>query len=76
MIGPSAWVPLLVGEGLVVDVSALIDSQLQRDLFPVAWEMVILGDVMAGLPLELQGNVLYRNSELVLKAVIRPGWID
>jgi maltose-binding protein MalE len=65
VFGASSWAPRLVGEGRVVDVSGLIDSQLQRDLFPVAWQLAVLGDVMAGLPLELQGIVLFRNSALV-----------
>ncbi len=73
LVGPSLWGPLLAEEGLVIDVSAFIDPQLQRDLFPVAWDQVILGDVMTGLPLELQGNVLYRNSSLVPRQSSRLG---
>lgn len=65
LIGPSRWGPSLAADGLVSDISALIDSQLQRDLFPVAWDQVVRGSVMTGMPLELQGNVLYRNTVLV-----------
>jgi ABC-type glycerol-3-phosphate transport system substrate-binding protein len=65
LVGPSTWGPLLVERDAVIDVSAFIDPQLQNDLYPVAWAQVISGEVMTGLPLELQGNVLYRNSTLV-----------
>ncbi|MEJ2013004.1 MAG: hypothetical protein P8X64_12380 [Anaerolineales bacterium] len=65
LIGPSDWGPLLVQEEGVVDVSAFIDPQLQNDLYPVAWSQVVYNEVMTGLPLELQGRVLYRNSSLV-----------
>lgn len=65
LFGPSTWGPLLVKNEGTVDVSAFIDPQLQNDLYPVAWAQVIWGEVMTGLPLELQGNVLYRNSTLV-----------
>jgi ABC-type glycerol-3-phosphate transport system substrate-binding protein len=65
LIGPSDWGPLLVQEEGTVDVSAFIDPQLQNDLYPVAWSQVVYQEVMTGLPLELQGVVLYRNSDLV-----------
>jgi ABC-type glycerol-3-phosphate transport system substrate-binding protein len=65
LFGPSEWGPLLVQQDGVVDVSAFIDPQLQNDLYSVAWSQVAFGDVMTGIPLELQGRVLYRNSNLV-----------
>jgi len=65
LIGPSDWGPILVRQDAVVDVSAFIDPQLQNDLYPIAWSGVIYNEVMTGLPLELQGRVLYRNSNLV-----------
>lgn len=65
LIGPSSWSPLLVEQGGVSDVSAFIDTQLQRDLYPIAWSQVDYGGMTTGLPLELQGVVLYRNASLV-----------
>ena len=65
LIGPSSWGPLLVEQDGVTDISAFIDAQLQRDLYPIAWSQVDYDGTTAGLPLELQGIVLYRNASLV-----------
>lgn len=65
VLGPSAWGPILWGRGWLADLSTRVDDNLQRDLHPAAWSQSRYQGALVGLPLELQGTVLFRNADLV-----------
>ncbi len=61
LIGPSAWGPGLYERGDILDLGALIDAELEEDVFRAAWAQSRFDFKDMGLPLELKGVVLYRN---------------
>lgn len=63
-IAPSSWGPELAQSGLVVDLSQLPVDQIRSVIQPLAWDQVEVAGRIIGLPIQLQGNVLYRNREL------------
>jgi ABC-type glycerol-3-phosphate transport system substrate-binding protein len=64
LIGPSRWGPELYEQGEILDLSALIDAELQEDVYPAAWAQARSDVAVLGLPLELMGVLLYRNRAL------------
>lgn len=63
-MGPSTWGPELIQAGLVADLSQLPIEQPQSVLQSLAWSQVEYGTRVLGLPIQLRGNVLYRNRDL------------
>jgi ABC-type glycerol-3-phosphate transport system substrate-binding protein len=64
LIGSSEWGSTWAEESLIRDVSAVVLPEHQEALHAVAWEQVERDGFVTGLPLELQGTVLYRNTSL------------
>lgn len=63
-LGPSSWGPELVQAGMLVDLSQLPVDQLESVVQPLAWNQVEHGGRTLGLPIQMHGNVLYRNRDL------------
>lgn len=64
LIGPSRWGPELFASGNVLDLGALIDPELEEDIYPSAWTQARSDFAVLGLPLEMKGVLLYRNQAL------------
>jgi ABC-type glycerol-3-phosphate transport system substrate-binding protein len=69
LIGKSQWGKLLHEEGLVRNISDRIPPEMVEIIYPVAWESVKTGNTFFGLPLSMEGIVLYRNPEIVDETV-------
>lgn len=65
LIGPSQWGPQLYAQGDLQDLGALIDAEIEQDIYPVAWTQARTDFVVFGLPLEMKGVLLYQNRALV-----------
>lgn len=65
LIGPSSWGVGLWQDGLIAEVSDWITPEFHARVHPLAWKQVEYQDFTIGLPLELEGMLLYRNSQLV-----------
>lgn len=65
LIGKSQWGRQLYKEGLVRIITDRIPSGMVEIVYPVAWESVREGNEYYGLPLSMDGIVLYRNPEIV-----------
>ena len=65
LIGPSEWGRALFAEGMIQDIQDRLRPQLVDTIHPVAWGSVRQGRFILGLPLTMQGVVLYRNTALV-----------
>jgi maltose-binding protein MalE len=68
IIGPSQWGPVLYEQGNILDLGALIDAELEEDIYPAAWSQARSDFAVFGLPLELKGVLLYRNRSLAEEA--------
>ncbi|MEW6567483.1 MAG: extracellular solute-binding protein [Chloroflexota bacterium] len=68
LIGPDTWGPPLSLSGRIQDVADLFAPGLRQSLQPVAVSQVEYGEVVLGLPLELQGTVLYVNRRVMPQA--------
>jgi ABC-type glycerol-3-phosphate transport system substrate-binding protein len=66
LIGSADWGPDLFDQGLVVDIQDLVGADLVNTLNPAAVGTTRYGDNMIGLPLNIDGVVLYRNNNIVL----------
>ncbi len=64
LIGPSLWGPALREKGYILNLSPLLDPGMESDVHAIAWTQAAEGSQLFGLPLELQGFVLYRNRTL------------
>lgn len=64
LMGPSSWGAKLYEQGEILDMSALIDAELEEDVYPAAWAQARSDVAVLGLPLELKGVLLYRNRAL------------
>ncbi len=64
VFAPSAWGPWMWSQGWIVDVADRVDEELETNVHPLAWSQVSYQNARIGLPLELQGLVLYRNRAL------------
>jgi ABC-type glycerol-3-phosphate transport system substrate-binding protein len=77
LIGPSRWGPGLYEAGEILDLSALIDAELDEDVFPAAWTQARTDFAVMGLPLELKGVLLYRNRSLAQQSPATVSdWVD
>ena len=62
--GPSTWGPELLQAGMIRDLADQRVDQIRAIVHSLAWSQVIQGDSVLGLPVQLDGDVLYRNREL------------
>jgi maltose-binding protein MalE len=65
LIGKSQWGQQLYEEGLVRNITDRIPTEMVEIIYPVAWNSVQDGNTFFGLPLSMEGIVLYRNPEVV-----------
>ncbi len=61
VFGPSSWGPGLWEEGVVADVSSRAGEGFESRFNPLAWQQVRYQGALLGMPLEMEGVVLYRN---------------
>ncbi len=73
LVGAADWGPSLYDQGLVADLSSLAPQELLDRLNPAGVETGRYKDALLGLPLNLDGIVLYRNG---LIAPIGPATFD
>lgn len=73
LLGPSAWGRELSSRGLIRGLSDSLSSDVLGRIHPMALPQAAPGGGMVGLPLELQGIVLYRNGAIMGD---RPGSVD
>jgi len=64
LIGPSAWGPSLLRDGLIEDVSLRLLSEQRETISELIWSQATSGGETLGLPVRLRGVVLYRNRTL------------
>lgn len=64
LIGPSAWGPSLLREGLIADVSQRLSADQREALPERVWSQASSGAALLGVPVRLRGVVLYRNASL------------
>jgi maltose-binding protein MalE len=69
LLGPSPWGPTLMEDGLIMDLSDYVDSELQRSILPLAWSQTGDRRTILAVPIELHGMVLYRNTGLISERV-------
>lgn len=69
LLGPSEWGPVLHEKGYILNLSPLLDPGMESDVHAVAWSQAAEGSQLFGLPLELQGIVLYRNRTIAAQPV-------
>ncbi|NIS78793.1 MAG: extracellular solute-binding protein [Anaerolineales bacterium] len=65
LLAPSSWGAWLWREGYSLDLSSRIDAELESTIHPLAWNQVTYQDVKIGVPLEVQGVVLFRHRALI-----------
>lgn len=63
-LAPSTWGPELIQSGLIADLSQLPFEQVRSVVQPLAWSQVEYGTRVIGVPIQMHGNVLYRNRDL------------
>lgn len=63
--GPSDWAPGLWRAGLIQDIAERVLPEHREGIAQAAWSQVEVGDSVIGMPIEMQGQVLYRNRALV-----------
>jgi maltose-binding protein MalE len=63
LLGPDLWGPVLWHEGLIQDVSDLLAPGMREAILPLALSQVVYNDAILGVPLEMQGVVLYANRQ-------------
>jgi arabinogalactan oligomer/maltooligosaccharide transport system substrate-binding protein len=68
LIGSAEWGPTLYELGLIQDVSGLAEDELLDLINPNALGSVQYGDALIGLPLNIKGVLLFRNSEIITQA--------
>ncbi|MGA9531318.1 MAG: extracellular solute-binding protein [Anaerolineales bacterium] len=64
LLGPSSWGDALFETGGLRDVGGSLLPEQRQAIHPFAWSQVDRGEVVVGLPLGLNGTVLYRNVQL------------
>lgn len=62
---PSHHGPQLLSGGVIRDLRMSLPTDLPDQLYPLAWSQVRYGETVLGVPLRMDGNVLYRNRTLV-----------
>jgi maltose-binding protein MalE len=77
LFAPSDWGPVLWQDGVVLDLTSLVDAELETTVHPLAWEEAIYQGVVIGLPIEMKGIVLFRNRALVNEAAASvSAWVE
>ncbi|HEY69121.1 MAG TPA: extracellular solute-binding protein [Anaerolineae bacterium] len=66
LLGPSQLGPRLWEAGRIQDIGDLISTDLHTNILPVAWTQAVYDGQTVGMPLALEGVLLYRNRDLVL----------
>ena len=65
LIGPAEWGPDLFNQGWIADVSTLSSPELVDQLNPAGMGAARYRDAIVGLPVNLEGVVLYRNQSII-----------
>jgi maltose-binding protein MalE len=65
LIGKSNWARELFAAGMVQTISDRVSADMEETISPIAWESVQEGRTFFGLPLSMDGIVLYRNHGVV-----------
>lgn len=73
LIAPSTWGRELASLGLIRDIGESLSPEMIARVHPMAWSQVDAGERVIGLPVEMQGIVLYRNDAIIGD---RPGSVD
>ncbi len=68
LIAPADWGPAYFDQGFLADLSPLADAALLADLNTAAVESARYRGALLGLPLHLEGIVLYRNAAIIPEA--------
>ncbi|MGH2620849.1 MAG: sugar ABC transporter substrate-binding protein [Anaerolineales bacterium] len=63
-LAPSRWGPELLQAGMIHDLADQPIDQVKAIVHSLAWSQVTQRDQVLGLPIQLDGDVLYRNREL------------
>ncbi len=69
LIGPSSWGPSFANRKVLVDIEPRVPSELVDSLQPLAWSQASYAGAVTGLPIDLQGVVLYRNRQVAPQPV-------
>ena len=64
LLGPSAWGPALLRDGLIEDVSSRLLPQQRETISELIWSQATSSGSLLGLPVRLRGVALYRNRAL------------
>jgi ABC-type glycerol-3-phosphate transport system substrate-binding protein len=73
VIGSSIWGRAFADQGWIRDISPYLLPSQQNSIQPVVWSQVSVGSQVLGLPLTLEGNVLYRNTTLAPEPALTVG---
>jgi ABC-type glycerol-3-phosphate transport system substrate-binding protein len=65
LIGPTDWSEQLIQEGLIRDIQGRMTEDFLESFHPVALEGVEFNRSIYGLPLSMEGILLYRNRNLI-----------
>jgi ABC-type glycerol-3-phosphate transport system substrate-binding protein len=65
LLGPDVWGPLLWRANLIQEVSGLLAPGMREAIQPLALGQAVYGNAVLGVPLEMQGVVLYANRQLM-----------
>lgn len=68
ILGDSQLGQALLAERYILDIRRHLTEELLLSVHPLAWEGVAVGVGTMGLPLSLEGIVLYRNAKLIPEA--------
>ncbi len=64
LLGPSAWGPSLLRQGLIVDIAPRVLPAQRDAIHTPLWSQVSDAGAVVGLPVRTRGTVLYRNRNL------------
>jgi len=65
LLGPDVWGPILWRANLIQEVSGLLAPGMREAIQPLALGQAVYGNAVLGVPLEMQGVVLYANRQLM-----------
>ena len=65
VLAPSTWGAELLEAGIVQDISTRPTDEFRVLVHPLAWRQAMVQDQVVGVPIQMYGNVLFRNRELV-----------
>jgi maltose-binding protein MalE len=70
LLGPSAWGPGLLHDGLIEDISSRLLSEQRGTISELIWSQATSSGAVLGLPVRLRGVVLYRNRALAAQPAV------